>query len=177
MPDSIMPSISILPMTLVAWAATYFLHSTLLIGCIWSLTRLLGMRRLTVQDKLWKVALTGALFSCTVQTGLGDGAIAPRIVLPPVSFSVIPLNEHLTPATVDQAAEDAAIPDAAAAPCAPEPVAPLAQPRIDRRFALGAETIAPESVSPDEDEKGEAEEDAAAWSGRCISLTSRSPVN
>jgi beta-lactamase regulating signal transducer with metallopeptidase domain len=90
MADSILPSLILRPEAAVAWAATFILHSTLLIGSIWLLTRMLGMKAMAVQDKLWKVALIGALFSCTVQAGLGDGAIAPRFSLtrvpgPPVA--------------------------------------------------------------------------------------------
>ncbi len=85
MADSILPSLILRPEAAVAWAATFILHSTLLIGSIWLLTRMLGMKAMVVQDKLWKVALIGALFSCTVQAGLGDGAIAPRFSLSRVS--------------------------------------------------------------------------------------------
>lgn len=71
-----------------AWAATFLLHSTMLIIAVWLLTRLLGMRAMTVQDRLWKVALVGALASCTIQAGLGERSRAPRITLPSVSAAV-----------------------------------------------------------------------------------------
>ncbi len=77
----IISGLNLQPEAAVAWVATFLLHSTLLICSIWLLTRLLGMKAMAIQDRLWKVALFGALFSCTVQAGLGDGAIAPRISL------------------------------------------------------------------------------------------------
>jgi len=99
------PDLAGLPPAVLAWAATFLLHSTLLIGSIWLLTRLLGMKAMTVQDKLWKVALAGALFSCTVQAGLGDGSVAPRISIPllsvpaatavqdPMAASMVPVGD------------------------------------------------------------------------------------
>jgi len=65
-----------------AWAATFLLHSTMLIIAVWLLTRLLGMRAMAIQDRLWKVALLGALVSCSVQAGLGERSRAPQITIP-----------------------------------------------------------------------------------------------
>ncbi len=67
----------------LAWLATYALHSTVLVGCAWlgavGLARAAGrMRRLRaflphLRDRLWKVALVGALVTASLQTGFHLG--------------------------------------------------------------------------------------------------------
>lgn len=51
----------------VAWLATYWLHSTLLLSGAWLVGRRLGARHLPAQEVLWKVALIGGLATATVQ--------------------------------------------------------------------------------------------------------------
>ena len=53
------------------WLLTYALHSTLLLGGAWLATRRLGVRRLAVQEVIWKLALIGGLATATLQLGLG----------------------------------------------------------------------------------------------------------
>ena len=53
------------------WLLTYALHSTLLLGGAWLATRRLGVRRLAVQEVIWKLALVGGLATATLQLGLG----------------------------------------------------------------------------------------------------------
>ncbi|MBL8973102.1 MAG: DNA-binding protein, partial [Myxococcales bacterium] len=57
-------------LTVVAWLATYLVHSTLLIGTVWAFTRWCSLDSLT-RSLLWKLALVGGLFTATLQTGLG----------------------------------------------------------------------------------------------------------
>lgn len=54
-----------------AWLLTYLVHSTLLLGAAWSITRTLERRALPVQELLWKVALVGGLATASLQVGLG----------------------------------------------------------------------------------------------------------
>ncbi len=53
-----------------AWMLTYLLHSTLLLGGAWLLGRLLGERRLALQETAWKVALVGGVLTASLQLGL-----------------------------------------------------------------------------------------------------------
>lgn len=57
-------------LTTLSWLATYLLHSTLLIGCVWAFTGVGKLDSLT-RSLLWKLALVGGLFTATLQTGLG----------------------------------------------------------------------------------------------------------
>lgn len=54
---------------LLAWLATYALHSTLLLGTAWVLAQ--AARRVDVRDALWKLAAVGPLLSATLHVGLG----------------------------------------------------------------------------------------------------------
>src|SRR5437867_12882986 len=56
-------------MTRFAWLLTYLIHSTVLLGLVWLVTR---RRRLepAVSDLLWKVALLAALVTGTIQSRL-----------------------------------------------------------------------------------------------------------
>ena len=56
-----------------AWMLTYLLHSTLLLGGAWLLSRFLGQRRLAVQETAWKVALLGGILTAGLQLGLTLG--------------------------------------------------------------------------------------------------------
>ena len=63
-------SLESIALTVVAWLATYIVHSTLLIGTVWGFTRACQLDSLT-RSLLWKLALVGGLFTATLQTGLG----------------------------------------------------------------------------------------------------------
>ncbi|HEU4456000.1 MAG TPA: hypothetical protein VFR81_23240, partial [Longimicrobium sp.] len=55
-----------------AWLLTYLVHSTLLIGAAWAVSR--RVRRMAVHDLLWKVALVGGVATATLQLALRPGA-------------------------------------------------------------------------------------------------------
>ena len=65
-----------------SWLLTYLLHSTLLLGTVWLLTRRL-VQAAVVRDLLWKAALIGGFATATLQLGLGfkplGGAVALRL--------------------------------------------------------------------------------------------------
>ncbi len=65
-----------------SWLLTYLIHSTLLLGVTWLLTRRL-VHAPAVRDILWKAALVGGLATATLQVGLGyepwGGAMALRL--------------------------------------------------------------------------------------------------
>jgi HEAT repeat protein/beta-lactamase regulating signal transducer with metallopeptidase domain len=54
---------------LLSWLATYWVHSTLLLGLVWVLTRF-ALRREALRDTLWKAALVGSLATTTLQLTL-----------------------------------------------------------------------------------------------------------
>ena len=61
----------------VAWLLTYLVHSTLLLGAAWIVSRRLGGRRLRLQETIWRFALMGALVTATAQLALGGLGQAP----------------------------------------------------------------------------------------------------
>ncbi len=61
----------------VAWLLTYMVHSTLLLGAAWAVSRWLGGRRLRLQETIWRFALVGALVTATAQLALGGFGHAP----------------------------------------------------------------------------------------------------
>lgn len=58
---------------LAAWLLTYALHSTVLLGSAWLLTRLKAMRAPEMRDLLWKTAILGGLATTTLQLTLLTG--------------------------------------------------------------------------------------------------------
>ncbi|MBX7080067.1 MAG: M56 family metallopeptidase [Nannocystaceae bacterium] len=57
--------------TILSWALTYALHSTILIGSIWLLCRAIPRLSLAMQESLWKLALVGAIATASLQQGAG----------------------------------------------------------------------------------------------------------
>ncbi len=77
--------------TLFTWLLTYAIHSTVLLGLAWLLTR----RRLepAASDLLWKVALLASLVTGTIQSRL-ELRTPPAMTLPSASLpQVAPVNE------------------------------------------------------------------------------------
>ncbi len=56
---------------LASWLLTYLVHSTLLIGIAWLVTRRLSDRHLALREAMWRLALFGGLVTATLQLGLG----------------------------------------------------------------------------------------------------------
>ena len=55
-----------------AWLATYWLHSTLLLGGAWLVSGLLRGRRPAVEEWLWRTALVGAILTASLhEVGIG----------------------------------------------------------------------------------------------------------
>jgi beta-lactamase regulating signal transducer with metallopeptidase domain len=114
----------------VAWLATYLLHSTMLLGCAYLLSRLLK-RRPDWVESIWKVALLGGLITATAQTGLGSSPLGGQLSLGgavAASSGSAPSSElpamHLGSETLALAAylPSASATDSAPAP-APSPIA------------------------------------------------------
>src|SRR2546428_8616499 len=96
---------SALASSLLAWLLTYLIHSTVLLGVAWLVTR---RRRLepAASDLLWKVALLASLVTGTIQSRLQLSTpaavtlpVAPLTPAPPVSAPPHPAPQApLTPA-------------------------------------------------------------------------------
>jgi len=65
---------------ITSWLLTYLVHSTILLGAAWLASRMLGDRRLALQETLLRTALIGGLLTTTLQVGAGiepiGGALA-----------------------------------------------------------------------------------------------------
>jgi len=89
-------------MTLFAWLLTYLIHSTVLLGLVWLVTR---RRRVEpgVADLLWKVALIAGLVTGTIQARLQvsppAAVMLPAAALPPAPTvgepGIVPSNESV----------------------------------------------------------------------------------
>ncbi|MEJ2190612.1 MAG: hypothetical protein P8Y93_14665, partial [Acidobacteriota bacterium] len=59
------------PHTIASWLLTYLLHSTILLSFAIVISRLLGEKRLALQETLLRAALIGGIFTASLQVGLG----------------------------------------------------------------------------------------------------------
>src|SRR5882762_11347685 len=89
--------------SLLAWLLTYLIHSTVLLGVAWLVTRR-GRLEPAASDLLWKVALLASLVTGTIQSRLELSTPAavtlPVSTLPqaaPVSQPAAPVLESANP--------------------------------------------------------------------------------
>ncbi len=78
---------------LAGWLLTYAVHSTLLLGLAWLLTRQRPFSAYHRADILWKAALIGGLITATAQTALSIAPLTGQIRLPwpdAVSVKAVP---------------------------------------------------------------------------------------
>jgi beta-lactamase regulating signal transducer with metallopeptidase domain len=68
--------------TFVDWLLTYLVHSTLLLGLAFCAHRLLGERRLALQEALFRAALLGGLVTPTLQLGFALRPVGGVVLLP-----------------------------------------------------------------------------------------------
>src|SRR5437762_4296974 len=83
--------------SLFAWLLTYLIHSTVLLGVAWLVTR---PRRLepAARELLWKVALVAGLVTGTIQSRLALSTPA-AVTLPPATLpQAAPVNPPAAPA-------------------------------------------------------------------------------
>lgn len=65
----------------LAFLLTYLLHSTLLLGGVWTVAKLGWLRRAATEDTLWKVALVGGLATASLVTVTGLTPLGGRLTL------------------------------------------------------------------------------------------------
>lgn len=56
-------------LSLMVWAATYFIHSTLLLGCVWLWFRRREPSSHAFREAVWKLAAVGGIMTATLQLG------------------------------------------------------------------------------------------------------------
>src|SRR6185437_4150705 len=95
-------------MTMFAWLLTYLIHSSVLLGLVWLVTRR-GRLEPAVSDLLWKVALLAGLVTGTIQSRLQLSTPAamtlPAAALPPaptVAEPAAPMADHSTTSTTSR---------------------------------------------------------------------------
>jgi beta-lactamase regulating signal transducer with metallopeptidase domain len=66
---------------ITSWLLTYLVHSTILLGSAWLVSRALADRRLALQEILLRAALVGGLITATLQVGFGVESIGGAMVI------------------------------------------------------------------------------------------------
>jgi len=67
---------------LIAWLITYLVHSSVLLGAAWAVTRPMGPRLSALRDTIWKVALLGGVVTASTQLATGFTPAGGRWSLP-----------------------------------------------------------------------------------------------
>jgi beta-lactamase regulating signal transducer with metallopeptidase domain len=95
-----------------AWTLTYLLHSTVLLAAAGLVSRALGLRRIALQEVLWRAALLGGIATSALQVGAGCRLLAPATFLGVASRGGAPAaaTAAVTTATDAVAAAEAALP-------------------------------------------------------------------
>src|SRR5207237_8510502 len=93
-------------MTMFAWLLTYLIHSTVLLGLVWLVTR---RRRLepAVSELLWKVALLAGLVTGTIQS---------RLQLSPPAAVTLPAASLPSPSPASHVGHESALGTTATTP-------------------------------------------------------------
>ncbi|QDU68439.1 M56 family metallopeptidase [Engelhardtia mirabilis] len=69
----------------LAWALTYLVHSTVLLGLAWCVTRWSRLSDGRLRAGAWQAALVGGLLTASIQLGAGLEPVGGRFVLPDLS--------------------------------------------------------------------------------------------
>ncbi len=94
-------------LNVLAWAATYAIHSTLLIGGVALLVRLRQSLSPTSRDLLWKIALLGPLATASLQLGLGIGGQSGQFALSSATEKNAPTRQAPPPMAPERATQPA----------------------------------------------------------------------
>jgi beta-lactamase regulating signal transducer with metallopeptidase domain len=87
------------PLALLAWLATYALHSTLILGGAWLVTRRMPLAATRLKERVWKLGLLLALCTPSLQLGLGLEPFGGRFSLARSTQQVATLRAPVTPPT------------------------------------------------------------------------------
>jgi hypothetical protein len=67
--------------TIASWLLTYLIHSTVLLGVAWLVSRMLGEHRLALQETTLRMALIGGILTASLQMGLGVEPLAGALTI------------------------------------------------------------------------------------------------
>ena len=81
-----------------AWLASYFIHSTLMLGGVWVATRRLASWFDRISEWMWRVALVLPIVSALVQQFLTPGVGAGAAIVGPIGYTPAPLAASRVPA-------------------------------------------------------------------------------
>jgi beta-lactamase regulating signal transducer with metallopeptidase domain len=90
-------------MNAMAWMLTYLLHSTLLLGLAWLVSKPLSRWSVSAEEAVWKVALVGALFTASIQLAAGwqplggSWNLAPSSPVAEVGAGLVPTRVGASP--------------------------------------------------------------------------------
>ncbi len=88
-------------LSLVAFAATYWLHSTLLLGSAWFLTRAAKPKSHFVCERIWKMAAVAGFLTAAIQLATGLGVSLPAssdsMADSAVTSAIRSINEGVSP--------------------------------------------------------------------------------
>ncbi|HEY0557041.1 MAG TPA: M56 family metallopeptidase [Thermoanaerobaculia bacterium] len=118
-------------MLAIAWMLTYLLHSTLLLGLAWAVSKPLSRWSVAAEETVWKLALVGALCTASLQLAAGWQPLAGRwnLAAPAqVASSLEATQGPVIPATTS--VETVRVPVRAIRVTAPAAVPPAALPRV-----------------------------------------------
>lgn len=117
-----------------AWLVTYALHSTLLLGAAWLVSRRLDPRALALRERLWKFAVLGGFATAAVQVGAGIDPLLGRVEL------ALAADPEVVPAARPEGAS-AHAPQAERHARLEAALAAIAAPRSDAVESPGAEEL------------------------------------
>jgi len=143
-----------------SWLLTYALHSTLLIGGAWLITR--WIRTPVVRDTLWKSAMFGAVLTATAQVAAGYRPFAGQWQ--------VSLEDELASGILPVAAPVADLefpepPVAAATPVETQPITMVSEYR--RADASAVDDVRPTTVVP-MDERVSSAQSSPTWTTRVV---------
>ncbi len=118
-------------MLAIAWMLTYLLHSTLLLGLAWAVSKPLSRWSVAAEETVWKLALVGALCTASLQLAAGWQPLAGRwnLAAPaPAASSLEAVQGPVMPATAS--VETVRVPARMIPVTAPAALPPAAAPRV-----------------------------------------------
>jgi beta-lactamase regulating signal transducer with metallopeptidase domain len=86
--------------TVTSWLLTYLVHSTILLGIAWIVSRILGERQLALQEALLRTALIGGLLTATLQVGLDVEPLGGALAIADLSPAEVVATSGNTTASI-----------------------------------------------------------------------------
>lgn len=94
---------------LLAFCATYWIHSTILLGSAWVLMRFGRIRSHVLRERIWKCAGVGGFLSAGIQLAIGVGIPVTPVAHDDTAFAVPAVNPMITSASEETTVETSVI--------------------------------------------------------------------